>query len=326
MQYIGNEFYIFATKAHNGLETFNVLKISTNGTVVMNATWSEKLDTIQACIVYDEAFYVAGTNRSDDHSYRIHILRLETDHDYDELGDILEENLGTDPYDPDTDDDSIPDGWEYRNSLDPLDPLDSALDNDKDGLNNTMEYIYDGDPWNNDTDNDGLSDLQEVQLGTDLRNNDTDSDGIPDKWEADHGLDPTLNDSYEDPDNDMLNNMEEYLTNTDPLDNDTDDDGMPDSWEITYDLDPTNPLDAEEDLDEDNLSNVEEYKHGTDPTSRDSDGDGWFDGEEVVLGTDPLDGSSHPVSAEDIVLFVCMFVVVLYCLGVFFSKRFVGES
>ena len=49
-----------------------------------------------------------------------------TDTDNDGLSDILESSqYGTDPNDPDTDGDSLLDGWEVANGLNPLDNGDS---------------------------------------------------------------------------------------------------------------------------------------------------------------------------------------------------------
>ena len=123
-------------------------------------------------------------------SYEICIPNIIYDSDVDFLNDPLEYALNTSTRDPDTDGDSLPDGWEYMNNLDPLDPQDATLDNDNDGLDNIAEYEYGGDPWDSDTDDDGLSDYDEAQIGTDLRLNDTDGDGYGDGYEVSHGTDP----------------------------------------------------------------------------------------------------------------------------------------
>lgn len=254
---------------------------------------------------------------------------VEIDADKDLLSYQCEIELSLNPENQDTDNDTLPDGWEYMNELDPLDPADAALDSDNDGLNNTMEYMYRGDPWYNDTDDDGLSDLQEVEIGTDLRNNDTDFDGMPDGWEVLYGLNATNpSDANIDSDGDGLINIEEYHYNTNPMSNDTDNDGMLDDWEIIYGLNATNPNDADIDLDGDGLTNLEEYHYGTNPRSEDSDGDGYGDGYEVSHGTDPLDPSDHPISLiRRYWLVPIVFVIVIVALAVFLSKRriFIGE-
>lgn len=62
------------------------------------------------------------------------------DDDSDGLNDLGEYNNSTDPGNPDTDNDQMPDGWEAGYSLNPL-VDDSAGDPDGDGLSNRGEYI-----------------------------------------------------------------------------------------------------------------------------------------------------------------------------------------
>ena len=112
------------------------------------------------------------------------------DPDIDMLSSNTEKIIGTNVSNSDTDHDKLPDGWEFANHLDPLEPSDATLDYDDDGLNNTAEYLYGGYPWDNDTDNDGLSDYAEIHIGTDLRLNDTDGDGYSDYYEVLCGTDP----------------------------------------------------------------------------------------------------------------------------------------
>jgi hypothetical protein len=52
------------------------------------------------------------------------------DPDNDGLMTWEEQILGTDPYNSDSDNDGLPDGWEYRNLLDPADATDSHRDAD----------------------------------------------------------------------------------------------------------------------------------------------------------------------------------------------------
>ena len=91
----------------------------------------------------------------DDAFINIHDI---SDPDNDGLGYTTEINEGTDPNDPDTDNDGIPDGIEYLNGLNPLNRRDGDLDQDEDGFSN----------------------FEEFSLGTDINASDTDSDGIPD--------------------------------------------------------------------------------------------------------------------------------------------------
>ena len=117
-------------------------------------------------------------------------VQMKNDGDLDFLPDTIEIEIGTNTTIRDTDNDTLPDGWEYMNKLNPLDPQDAILDNDDDGLNNIAEYKYGGDPWDSDTDDDGLSDYDEARIGTNLRLNDTDGDGYSDGYEVFHGTDP----------------------------------------------------------------------------------------------------------------------------------------
>jgi len=167
------------------------------------------------------------------------------DYDRDGLSNLEEYQLGTDPTDPDSDGDGMPDGWEDQYGFDPLDNSDASGDADGDGLTNLEEYQYGTNPHSSDTDGDGLSDYDEVHIyGTDPTKIDTDGDGMPDTWEIQHGLNPlSASDASLDPDNDGLTNLEEYQKNTDPNDDDSDNDGIKDGVEVNECL--TDPLVAE---------------------------------------------------------------------------------
>lgn len=223
----------------------------------------------------------------------------DEDPDADELSNYLEflgpdglpDNTDwTDPRTGDTDDDGMPDGWEYFYGFDPNDPNDAWDDPDQDMLVNLLEYQHGTNPGLYDTDADGLSDGEEVLLyGTNPVNPDTDSDGLFD------GL--------------------EILLATDPLNWDTDGDGMPDAFEVLdalgqlrnpdARLNPLDPSDANEDYDGDGLSNLQEYlirdglygnpppgivwDYSSDPFTADSDEDGMPDGWEAYYGLHPMD-------------------------------------
>lgn len=66
----------------------------------------------------------------------------------------------------DTDGDGIPDEWEIKNGLNPNDPKDAGLDNDKDGLTNLEEYKHNTNPNLADTDGDGATDKEEIDART----------------------------------------------------------------------------------------------------------------------------------------------------------------
>jgi hypothetical protein len=139
------------------------------------------------------------------------------DSDGDGLGDTDEATRGTDPRRPDTDGDSLRDGFEVRYGLAPLDPRDSLADSDGDGLTNLEEQAVGTDPRRPDTDGDGLTDGDEVHVyGTDPTRADTDRDGLTDSEE-----------------------VRQYGTN--PLDPDSDGDGFPDGIEVAAGSDPRDP-------------------------------------------------------------------------------------
>jgi len=70
----------------------------------------------------------------------------------------------TDPCNPDSDGDMMPDGWEKMYSLNPL-VNDAALDPDGDTLNNLTEFINSANPNSSDTDGDGIRDDVELANG-----------------------------------------------------------------------------------------------------------------------------------------------------------------
>ncbi|MFX0094542.1 MAG: hypothetical protein ACFFBD_22595 [Candidatus Hodarchaeota archaeon] len=70
------------------------------------------------------------------------------DHDRDDLGSWLENIWGTDPVNPDTDGDTMPDGWEVEMDLNPLEPLDGNQDIDGDWIPNYAEYQAGTNPRN----------------------------------------------------------------------------------------------------------------------------------------------------------------------------------
>ncbi len=120
------------------------------------------------------------------------VLEGERDSDGDGLTDKQELEIGTDPNNPDTDDDGLSDGEEVlRRNTDPLNP-----DSDGDLLTDGAEVLeHNTDPLNADTDSDQLRDGEEIQLGTDPRNPDTDSDGLQDGEESPPCPDPLNPDS-----------------------------------------------------------------------------------------------------------------------------------
>ncbi len=270
---------------------------------------------------------------------------------------------GTDPNDPDSDDDGYTDGEETNgvddastpvtptgtsDAMDPCDPnpLNTLCDTDLDGLTNDDETIAGTDPNDPDSDDDGYTDGEEVNgvdhvstpavptgtsdpedpcdpqpmnplcdedgdgvtnpdeatAGTDPQNPDTDGDGLNDGVELTNGsnpLDPcdpvpASPDCFVDDDGDGLSNSYENANGTNPNDPDTDDDGVNDGQEDTAGSDPLDPCDPNPlnvlcDADLDGLPDDVEATLGTNPNNPDTDGDGISDGMEVTNGSDPLD-------------------------------------
>ncbi|MBL8627665.1 MAG: thrombospondin type 3 repeat-containing protein, partial [Myxococcales bacterium] len=201
------------------------------------------------------------------------------DRDGDGLGDAEEGFLGTDPDDPDTDDDGVVDGAEpnfacdgdHDGAINALDP-----DSDNDGLFDGTErgvtaagpgtdvargrFVADGDPASQtnmllpDTDRGGATDGSE----------DTDKDGAVDAAERDPRVAADDSTTPSDRDGDGLTDAEEALLGSDPDDADSDDDGVIDGAEADYAAD----------------SDGDGQRNLLDP---DSDDDGLFDGTEAGI-------------------------------------------
>ena len=177
--------------------------------------------------------------------------------------------LGTDPLNPDTDGDGVPDGMELKFGTSPF-----QKDTDHDGLTDGQEiYFFHTNPLNPDSDGDGISDGKEVLITfTNPMDPDTDRDGLTDFQEL-------------------------YVYHTNPLKNDTDGDGLTDGFEInTLKTDP-----FLQDTDNDSITYIDptsatgiaqrwndydEWKANiSSPLMPDTDLDGISDGWEVYLGS-----------------------------------------
>merc|ERR1739841_240613 len=84
------------------------------------------------------------------------------DWDGDGLTNAEETAEGTDPTNPDTDNDGLPDGWEVAYGLNPNSASDANADPDGDGLTNSQEYAAGTNPNSADTDGDGTNDAQDA--------------------------------------------------------------------------------------------------------------------------------------------------------------------
>jgi hypothetical protein len=129
----------------------------------------------------------------------------------------------------DSDNDGLPDVWEWIFFPNDLTKLSRTGDFDNDGLSDLAEYERGSDPTKPDTDGDGLSDLVETGTGIFVSKNNT-------------GSSPTKVDS----DGDGLSDFFEVnrVPPTDPNKSDTDGDGYSDPDEIAWGTDPTDPQDT----------------------------------------------------------------------------------
>lgn len=125
--------------------------------------------------------------------YAFYYDTLDTeDSDDDGLPNWLEEKYHTNPFERDTDEDGLLDGYEVFSSM--TNPLEKDSDNngvddgdedyDKDGLTNIEEQFFGSEAFIYDTDNDGLNDYEESIWLTDPNKQDTDEDGIYDGIEV----------------------------------------------------------------------------------------------------------------------------------------------
>jgi hypothetical protein len=147
---------------------------------------------------------------------------LDEDGDNDPDGDFStneeEETAETDPLSrfvyPDSDDDSLPDGWERHFFAQAGDTLAQAL---------ARQSTF------GDADSDTFYNLDEYDAGTNptdpLSTPDTDGDGLPNAWEVANGLDPEDDGSTDiengaegDPDADGAANLREFKFGTNPRD------------------------------------------------------------------------------------------------------------
>ncbi|NHJ49925.1 MAG: hypothetical protein FK733_19185 [Asgard group archaeon] len=218
--------------------------------------------------------------------------RFNNDTDRDGLDDGEEVNTYfTDPLDIDTDGDIYTDYDEVNNGSDPLNPSDTPVDTDNDGLSDGYESIIGTNPSSNDSDSDGLLDGEEfVVYSTDPLDSDSDDDLLLDGEEVNNYLTDPLD---PDSDDDLIDDWEEvnlgsdgYHTN--PNDSDTDSDGLDDYEETTLGSDGhlTDPTDS--DSDDDTLNDSLEQTYGTDPNSNDTETDGMPDAWEIANSLDPL--------------------------------------
>lgn len=143
------------------------------------------------------------------------------DSDGDGLSDTDETTVyNTDPNDPDSDDDTLNDGVEVLNELDPNSAIgDDGADGDPDmdNLTNKEEIeVHFTNPQEADSDEDGLTDSEEIETHeTDPNNPDSDDDTLTDGEEVnDHQTNPNSADS----DSDLFSDPIELEAGSDPND------------------------------------------------------------------------------------------------------------
>ena len=220
-----------------------------------------------------------------------------TDQDGDGLTYGLEYLINTQPNDWDSDNDQLPDGWEWQYGLDPLSASndDGAIgDPDGDGFSNLQEYNYrqpsnwdststtsvlDNGVWWNGTIPVNNWDEENAMQYNQLACGDAGSDGTGNVILCDEdplgnictdGIDNDkdgmvdLNDDDFDGDADCSSNDDDGdgIEDEDRSGWDTDGDGMPDGWEASNGLNATSPSNADGangDPDGDGLINIYEY-------------------------------------------------------------------
>lgn len=163
----------------------------------------------------------------------------DKDIDGDGIFNDVEDKIGTDKKNPDTDGDGLSDGDEYSKYFtNPLKP-----DTDDDGLGDKEElFTTKTDPLSPDSDGEGLNDYAEINRHyTNPLNEDSDSDKLNDKEEVvTYGTDPNNPDS----DGDGLKDYAEVRKHkTDPLKADTDGGSVDDYAEVKRGSNPLDPAD-----------------------------------------------------------------------------------
>ncbi|RMD87489.1 MAG: hypothetical protein D6808_01345 [Candidatus Dadabacteria bacterium] len=154
----------------------------------------------------------------------------------------------------DSDSDGYTDQFELKHNSDPNDP-DSVpnlkrttslinrlqgIDDDGDGIPNSVEREIGTSVFYADTDKDGVKDGAEKLSGTDPLDpsdypiQDRDKDGLSDGYEISEGTDPDNPDT----DGDLLRDDLEIAIGSDPFNKDTDEDGILDGREVMLGSDP----------------------------------------------------------------------------------------
>ena len=197
-----------------GTVTIDCDNFNMNGLIIAQ---NVVIDGYGANINYSSSWAELVGTESEELSWTMDDWQYLADTDDDGLPNLIEKEVGSDPYNPDTDGDNLPDGYEAltlgtdstKPDTDDNGVLDCDEDFDEDGLTNLQEYEHGTEPYNEDTDGDGLKDGEEINTyGTDPLKVDTDDDGLYDG--------------------------DEIYLETDPLNPDTDGNGTPDGDEKRF--------------------------------------------------------------------------------------------
>lgn len=129
--------------ADGGGTTTGVWTTETNGLAASTGD-----DAVHTVYVWSaDAFGNIGTAVSDS----VIVLSLTGDYDSDGLSNTDEQPNGADPLNPDTDGDSMFDGWEVVYGFSVTDTSDALIDTDGDGYDNRQEFYCDTHPSNTES-------------------------------------------------------------------------------------------------------------------------------------------------------------------------------
>ena len=162
-----------------GTVTIDCDNFNMNGLIIAQ---NVVIDGYGANINYSSSWAELVGTESEELSWTMDDWQYLADTDDDGLPNLIEKEVGSDPYNPDTDGDNLPDGYEAltlgtdstKPDTDDNGVLDCDEDFDEDGLTNLQEYEHGTEPYNEDTDGD------EIYFETDPLNPDTDGNGTPD--------------------------------------------------------------------------------------------------------------------------------------------------